>query len=105
MITTLLPTYNEPAFSFQTTLDDVSVFFDVVWNNRTEHYHLTLTLEDGTLLLDGQKLIVGCPINTSAMFANNLRGAFNLVPIDNNIEDNATARENWVDNFMFSYTS
>ena len=102
---TVFDVSSDAAFSFQTSLDSVLVYLSFVWNSRTEHYHLTVKLSDGTVVLDGQKCTILSPIISSAMWEAGLRGSFSIVPISYSIVESAETRRNWQQNYIFSYSS
>ena len=103
--TTLIPTYNQKSYSITTSVDNIQCNIVMNWNFRTEHYHFSVLLQDGTYIVEGQKLIVGYPIQTSQMFEAGIKGAFYLTPQADTVEDNATTRESIADNFLFSYVT
>lgn len=100
----LLNTFTDSDFSYSTSLNNVALNLRFTYNHRTEHYHLTVTMRDGTELVSGQKLCVGSGIANAAMFDKGLTGIFMLIPRTDSIEDNATTRKDMPANYIFSYT-
>jgi hypothetical protein len=106
MITsTYIPVSNDVAFSFSITLENILCNLSFFWNYRTEHYHFTVKLQDGTSVIEGMKCISMYPMKTSTMFANGLTGVFYMTPASETIEDNAETRKNIAENFVFSYVA
>lgn len=101
--TYLLPLYNDNYYTYTTNLGISSVRLSFLWNGKTTAYHLTVSLPDGTVVIDGVRLVPNFKILTSASFAAGLKGAFFLNPINQGIEDNETNRKNLADNYLFSY--
>lgn len=102
---TLLPLFNEYDFSYSSSLNGISVNLRFIWNTRTLHHHLTVSLKDGAVVVDGVKLVRGYPIQTSAMYENGLEGVFFFTPLSDSIEDNSDTRLKCADNFVFSYST
>lgn len=101
----IIPVSSDAFFNYTISLDNVDVRLSFIWNSRTEHYHITVQLRDGSVLAEGLKLVAGSYSLTSSMFAAGLKGGFTLVPTTDVIEDNATTRRDWVNNFILSYIS
>lgn len=100
----ILTTFTDTDFSYSTSLSNIAVNLRFTYNYRTEHYHLTATLRDGTELVSGQKLCVGAAISNAVMFDKGLTGIFRLVPLTDDVEDNATTRKDMPANYILSYT-
>lgn len=106
MITsTYIPVTNDVAFSFSINLENILCNISFFWNYRTEHYHFTVKLQDGTSVIEGMKCIEMYPMKTSSMYANGLTGVFYMTPISDTVEDNADTRKSISDNFVFSYVA
>lgn len=102
-ITSVLPLFNDKYFSYSTSVDNIAVNITAVWNTRTEHYHLTVSLTDGTIIIEGVKMVVGYPIFTTQSFVAGLSGGFYIFPISDLVEDNAATREALADNYFLTY--
>jgi hypothetical protein len=106
MITsTYIPVPNDVAFSFSITLENILCNLSFFWNYRTEHYHFTVKLQDGTSVIEGMKCISMYPMKTSTMFANGLTGVFYMTPVSETVEDTVDTRKNITENFVFSYVA
>ena len=106
MITsTFIPVSNDVAFSFSITLENILCNLSFFWNYRTEHYHFTVKLQDGTSVIEGMKCSSMYPMKSSTMFANGLTGVFYMTPASETIEDNVETRKNIAENFVFSYVA
>lgn len=101
--TYLLPLYKDTYYTYTVNLGVNNVKLSFLWNNKTTAYHLTVSQPDGTVLIDGVRIVPDFKILTSASFAAGLRGAFSLTAINADIEDNETNRKNLADNYLFSY--
>ncbi len=106
MITsTYIPVVNDISFSFSITLENILCNISLSWNYRTEHYHFTVKMQDGTNVIEGMKCVPMYPMKTSTMFANGLTGVFYMTPISETVEDNSDTRKSIADNFVFSYVA
>ena len=104
-VTTIIPIFDSSNFTYSTSVDGVDVEVACVWNTKTTHYHLTVSLRDGTVLIDGNKMVVGYPIFNTASLNAGLKGAFYLFTFNDTIEDIAETRENIAANFILTYHS
>lgn len=103
--TLILPLYNDYFYSYSTTLENLSVTLRFEWSARTEHFHFSVILKDGTILVEGQKLVPSFPIQTFAMYENGLTGVFFYTPISSSTEDSGAARLKSADNYILSYST
>jgi hypothetical protein len=101
--TTLLPLFNDKAHSYSVSVDNIACSITMIWNNRAEHFHMSVQLADGTSVVEGMKLAVGHPIQTSQMYSKGLTGVFLLTPVSTSVADTPSTREYIADNYVFSY--
>lgn len=102
--TTLLPLFFDRGFSYTVNVQGTSVELSFYWNSRSKHYHFSVKLRDGTIVVEENKLCVGTFISTAAMAKYGFTGSFFLARISPSVEDNETTRYNMVDNFVFCYS-
>lgn len=103
--TTLLPLFNELDFQYSITLNSVGLNVRFRWNTKTLHYHMDVYLRDGTMLLEGRKVVVGTPIASTALYVYGVKGFFLLGPISAAIEDNEDNRKSWADKYVLGFTT
>lgn len=101
----LLPIYNDYAFSYATTLSGVGVRLEFTYNPRTKSYHLTISLNNGDVVVSGKKILLNVPFFTSSMAAIGLSGSFLLTGIDPSLQENVDDYSEWADRFIFSYST
>lgn len=101
--TVLLPIFNNLDFKYTITLNSVGVTLRFRWNTKTKHYHMDVYLRDGTMLLEGRKVVVGTSILSTAMYVYGIKGYFLLSPADDKIEDNEDNRKNWADKYALAF--
>lgn len=86
------------------TVDDVFVNIRSVWNSRSKHRHLTVILSDGTVLIDGRKIVDDYVMFSSDMYKYGMTGGFIAAKLPN-IESTEDTRKYWSDNYTFAYIS
>jgi hypothetical protein len=74
-----LPTYTDPFYSYTLALDGTSYVFDFRYNQREECWYLAISLEDGTELIKGQKLVCGTNLLRRAADVRLPRGLLTVV--------------------------
>jgi len=99
----IIPTFVEQDFSYSTTLNGYDVSIRFTYNNRTAHYHITVTTRDGTTVLEGRKVVPSNPISSSEMFEAGLTGYFRLIPLNENAVDTEATLNNLPENYIFVY--
>ena len=102
---TLLPLFNDPYFTYTTTLGSVGVKLVFEYNNRSKHFHISLYLRDGTAVMVGRKLIATTLIFNPAMEAVGLSGGFIITPILLSIEETEDTMLNVADNYYLAYVA
>ena len=100
---TVLRLYNLYANTYTTTIENVDVLLTFFWNTRTAHYHMDMQLRDGTYLLQGQKMVVGSPVLSTAMYSAGIVGNIVVVPLNDNVEETTDSRKGWSSNYALSY--
>ena len=100
---TPLPLYNDASFSYSVTLSNVSVNLVFTYNNRSQHFHLTATLRDGTVLLEGRKIVPRYNIFSTEMFEAGVTGSFYLFPTDDATTESEATTKLWVNYYLFGY--
>lgn len=103
MSITLLNIYNEPAFSYTTTLGGVGVTLKFEYNIRTKFYHVTIILRDGVEVLSEKKLLPKTFLFNSYMKEVGITGALLLAPKSDKIDLTNITPDNFADNFLLSY--
>ena len=56
---TLLPLYNQPSVQYSVNLGTSACTLLFNYNTRTGYYHLTVTLSDGNVVMNGRKVVGG----------------------------------------------
>ena len=62
MATLILPVTSDSSSSLIVTLDGTNYLLDRAWNDRDEAWYMDISLDDGTLLAAGRKLVVDWPL-------------------------------------------
>ena len=57
-----LPLYSEPSYQYNAAVENQSRLFRFNWSDRTASWHLDITNEDGTVIVQGLKLIPSFPM-------------------------------------------
>lgn len=100
----ILPIVNSPQFEYVATIEGISAKLVFNYNYRTKHYHLTMTLLNGTDVINGHMVVPNTPFPlVSPLFINGFRGLFSLTPIKGKVEDNEETMLNWATYYFFSY--
>lgn len=102
---TLLPLYNQASVQYSVNLGTSACTLLFNFNNRTGYYHLTVTLSDGTIVMNGRKVVPRTNIFTSDMYDKGLKGSFYLQPKEDSIIESPETIMFWADNYLFSFTS
>ncbi len=100
-----LPLSNSTYFSYSTSIVGIDVSITFIKNTRNNYYHFSVSLRDGTVVIDGMKLVTNFEMLTSASFESGLRGYFLLIPRDENIIESEETISKIADNFIFGFVS
>lgn len=76
-----LPLYSDSFYSYLSSLENQTYKIQILWNERANIWVLNLYLEDGTVLLLGERITPNYPL-ISEYNIDGLTGYFILVPKD-----------------------
>jgi hypothetical protein len=57
-----LPLFAEPSYQYNAAIENQSRLFKFSWNDRTTSWHLDIKNEDGTVIVEGLKLVPSYPM-------------------------------------------
>jgi len=100
---TLLPLYNLPSFTYSTSLNNVACTLTFNYNFRSKYYYVTITLQDGTVVLDSKKVVSDYNIFSPEMYEVGINGCLYLAKLNDNVEENETTIKSWADNFLLGF--
>ena len=101
----LLPLYNRTSFSYSTNLSNTDVSISFTKSARTGWYHFTVSLKDGTVVIDGMRMTTDWKMFTSDSFNAGLKGYFRLTALTDDTVESGETMSKIADNFIFSYVA
>ena len=57
-----IPLYSEPSYKYKTILEGTNCEIKIQWNDRSYGWYMDLSLEDGTPIFQGEKIVPHYPI-------------------------------------------
>ncbi len=97
-----LPLYSSPFYSYTISLQNNNYEITFLWNERSKAWYFDLAKEDGTFIVEGQKVVTNYPILLSYSIPN-LTGYFWLEPYSDKTQYSEDIAREIYNHYFLSY--